>query len=90
MSKVQDAHEGHVSSAPCLLASFRLAPGHADPSITAVYDHYSYEKEKRKALRKWCCELRSILAGEEKPETVVKLPFTASSPQTSLTADDSE
>jgi integrase len=34
---------------------------HVDQEITAVYDRYSYEGEKREALMKWEGQLRLIL-----------------------------
>jgi len=35
---------------------------HADPDITAVYDRYSYDAEKRAALDAWANRLREIVA----------------------------
>ena len=34
---------------------------HADREITGIYDRYSYDKEKRRALEKWERKLRSII-----------------------------
>ncbi len=47
---------------------------HVDRDITAVYDRYSYDAEKRKALTKWGRQLERILS--EKPSEVV-VPFPA-------------
>jgi hypothetical protein len=30
---------------------------HVEPGATAVYDRYSYDKEKREALEAWGCRL---------------------------------
>lgn len=40
--------------------------GHADDSITSVYDRHSYDSEKRAALEKWDRRLRDIIAGVPK------------------------
>ncbi len=45
---------------------------HVDRDITAVYDRYSYDAEKQKALTKWGRQLERILT--EKPSEVV-VPF---------------
>jgi hypothetical protein len=39
--------------------------GHADRSITNVYDKYSYDDEKRGALERWDFRLKEIIAGEQ-------------------------
>ncbi len=36
---------------------------HADPEITAVYDRYSYDSEKREALTQWARTLARITSG---------------------------
>jgi len=38
---------------------------HTDHSVTAVYDHYAYDTEKRRALIKWGRRLQNILSGEK-------------------------
>ncbi len=38
---------------------------HADPSVTGVYDRYSYLAEKRRALQAWADEVDRILAVED-------------------------
>ena len=35
---------------------------HAEREITGVYDRYSYDKEKRRALEKWERKLRRIIS----------------------------
>jgi hypothetical protein len=42
---------------------------HVDKDITAVYDRYSYDAEKEKALTAWGKKLESILS--EKPGAAV-------------------
>ncbi|MBU8870736.1 MAG: tyrosine-type recombinase/integrase [Gemmatimonadales bacterium] len=37
---------------------------HGERGVTAVYDRYAYDKEKRKALEKWDRRLRAIMRGE--------------------------
>ncbi|MCH7502407.1 MAG: tyrosine-type recombinase/integrase [Proteobacteria bacterium] len=37
---------------------------HVETSITAVYDRYSYDQEKRKALNAWSRKLESIISGK--------------------------
>ena len=37
---------------------------HSDGEVTAVYDRYEYDKEKKKALEKWGRKLQSIISGE--------------------------
>ncbi len=39
--------------------------GHADRAITSVYDKYSYDDEKLKALERWDFRLKEIIAGNE-------------------------
>jgi integrase len=47
---------------------------HADGGVTAIYDRYSYDKEKRTALAKWDRYLIGVLAGErQEPAKVVPL-----------------
>lgn len=37
---------------------------HVEPGVTAVYDRYSYDKEKKGAMIKWDRTLQAILSGE--------------------------
>ena len=37
---------------------------HIEQGVTAVYDRYSYDKEKRNAMMKWDRRLQAILSGE--------------------------
>lgn len=37
---------------------------HTDQDVTAVYDHYTYDAEKRRALMKWGRRLQDILEGK--------------------------
>ena len=37
---------------------------HADDSITAVYDTYSYAKEKREALELWSRKVHELVTSE--------------------------
>lgn len=46
---------------------------HVDRDITAVYDRYSYDDEKRKALIKWGQELQRILR-DKAGEAVLRFP----------------
>lgn len=43
---------------------------HSDHEITAVYDHYAYDVEKKKALLKWSKCLEEILRGKMKRKVV--------------------
>ena len=45
---------------------------HSDHAVTAVYDHYAYDAEKKKALLKWGRRLQEILDGK-KSEKVVNI-----------------
>ncbi len=45
---------------------------HADKGVTAVYDRYSYEKEKRTALEAWGRKLESVVSGEAPAAEVVR------------------
>ena len=47
---------------------------HADREVTAIYDRYSYDAEKRRALRKWDRHLQAIVSGEtQRDEAVVSI-----------------
>lgn len=45
---------------------------HSDGEVTAVYDQYEYDKEKKKALEKWGRKLQSIISGES-PRKIVDI-----------------
>ncbi len=45
---------------------------HTDQDVTAIYDHYAYDAEKKKALLKWGRRLQDILDGK-KLEKVVRI-----------------
>jgi hypothetical protein len=36
---------------------------HKEPGVTAIYDRYSYDKEKREALEAWSRRLQIIVSG---------------------------
>jgi integrase len=42
-------------------------------SMTSRYDHYAYDREKRRALDLWNARLADIVAGREAPSNVVEL-----------------
>ena len=44
---------------------------HADREVTGVYDRYTYDDEKRRALRKWDRRLQAIVAGEAQQEDTI-------------------
>jgi len=46
---------------------------HAEGGVTAVYDRYSYDAEKRQALELWGRRLEAIIRVEEEPGNVVAL-----------------
>jgi integrase len=37
---------------------------HADRGVTAVYDRYGYDREKREAVEAWARRLEAIVRGE--------------------------
>ena len=47
--------------------------GHADQSITGVYDRYGYWPEKKRALDAWGARLTEIISGEPAADNVVRL-----------------
>lgn len=51
--------------------TIRALLNHADPSITAVYDRYRREPEKRAAMEAWGRRLESIVSGT--PDNVIAL-----------------
>ncbi len=44
---------------------------HADREVTGVYDRYTYDDEKRRALRKWDRRLQAIVSGEAQQEDTI-------------------
>ncbi len=50
---------------------------HVESSITAVYDRYGYDAEKRHALEAWAAHLEGILSGKPKADNVVTLATAA-------------
>ncbi len=49
----------------CLASTLKKILNHVDRDITAVYDRYSYDPEKRAALDAWAKRLDAILAGRD-------------------------
>lgn len=47
--------------------------GHADPSVTAIYDVHSYDTEKRQALEAWARRLDEIVSGSAPASNVTEL-----------------
>ena len=43
---------------------------HTDREVTAIYDHYAYDAEKKKALLKWGRRLQEILEGKKTKKVV--------------------
>ncbi len=43
---------------------------HSDHAVTAVYDHYAYDAEKKRALLKWGRKLQEILDGKKAKKVV--------------------
>lgn len=43
---------------------------HSESSITAVYDHYAYDKEKRAALNAWSRKLTELMSGSKETNVV--------------------
>jgi integrase len=46
---------------------------HTDGSVTAIYDRYDYDREKREALAKWDRQVRAIVSGKPAPAKVVPI-----------------
>ncbi len=46
---------------------------HSDREVTGIYDRYTYDKEKRRAMEKWATKLRRILGREVDQEKVVSI-----------------
>jgi hypothetical protein len=44
---------------------------HTDGSVTAIYDRYDYDREKRAALTRWDRQVRAIVSGKPTPAKVV-------------------
>ena len=38
---------------------------HSEGGVTAIYDRYSYDAEKRKALNAWARKLERIISGKK-------------------------
>jgi integrase len=43
---------------------------HTDQEVTAIYDHYAYDTEKKKALLKWSRRLEEILDNKQVEKVV--------------------
>jgi integrase len=43
---------------------------HTETSVTNVYDHYSYDKEKRAALNAWSRKLEELASGTKQSNVV--------------------
>ena len=43
---------------------------HSDHAVTAIYDHYAYDAEKKRALLKWGRKLQEILDGQKAQKVV--------------------
>jgi len=50
---------------------------HVESSVTAIYDRYAYDAEKRHALETWASHLEGILSGKPKADNVVVLARTS-------------
>ncbi len=48
---------------------------HVEKGVTAVYDRYGYDTEKRHALDIWAKKLEEVLAGKEEPECGKVVPI---------------
>jgi integrase len=46
---------------------------HVERGVTAVYDRYSYDREKRQALDAWARRVTAIIAGEREASNVYEL-----------------
>jgi integrase len=44
---------------------------HAEPGVTAVYDRYAYDREKREAVVAWATRLKEIVGGDAGSERVI-------------------
>ena len=62
----------HMAAAGVQRFTIERVLNHADRSMGGVYDRYSYDKEKRRALERWARKLRSII-GEPTGATVVSI-----------------
>src|SRR6266404_787720 len=64
---------------PRLIVSKLL--NHVETGITAVYDRYSYDLEKQRAVRAWGCEIERIASEVEAPRSLESPthPYLASS-----------
>ena len=50
---------------------------HVETSVTAIYDKYGYDAEKRRALEVWAAHLEGILSGKPKADNVIELATAA-------------
>lgn len=44
---------------------------HADREVTGIYDRYTYDDEKRRALRRWDRRLQAIISNKAEREDAV-------------------
>ena len=70
----------HMTGEHCGVSRFILERilNHSDPSVTATYDHYEYDREKRDALEVWGRRLKEIISGETVVANVIDLRGSAS------------
>ena len=50
---------------------------HVETGVTAIYDRYQYDTEKRHALEAWAAQLDSIISGKTSADNVVELKAPA-------------
>ena len=62
----------HMAAAGVDRFTLERVLNHADSSVTGIYDRYTYDAEKRRALEKWERRLRSII-GESVDSNVVEI-----------------
>ncbi len=51
----------HMASLRISRTVIKKVLNHTDPDITAIYDRYGYDEEKRAALDAWACRLRELV-----------------------------
>lgn len=63
----------NITGEQCGISRFVLERvlNHTDPSVTAVYDRYAYDREKRQALNAWAQVLEALTAGKAPRSNVV-------------------
>ena len=44
---------------------------HADREVTGIYDRYTYDDEKRRALRRWDRRLQAVISHKAEREDAV-------------------